>query len=151
VAKTYFRLASSYDESGKTEMAIPVYKKAIDSCEAAYGANDLHTAVILEKLGLLYGTTGKYKLAEGYFQQALTIRDSKPGKQADKLNQCLKDYASILRRQTKTGDAEKLEARIKSGGGTTASKAPAKSPTPGDQRGIKKASPATSASNKNSK
>lgn len=111
VAKSYFILANLYEEIGKPQMAIPIYEKVVSVCEAAYGVESPKVATTLEHLGTMYVKDKKLDRAELSYKRALDIRDKNP-KDVDKLDQCLKAYAEVLKKENKSDKAAKMEARI---------------------------------------
>lgn len=120
VAKSLDNLSATYAAMGKYDMALPVYKDLLSARQANNGVEDPRVAQVLEDLAYACSKTDKPKKADGYFKQALAIREKQAKADPAALNTCLKRYAEFLKANDRKDEAAKMEARITGAGGTTA-------------------------------
>jgi len=96
---TYCNIALSYMDEGKPKQAIPYYRTALSE-KIKTSATQQVTAI--RGLGSCYLALKNYKLAEQYYQQALTIS------QEEKLNKSMYEcYKALVSVYTGLGDYEK--------------------------------------------
>lgn len=108
VIKSRLALAGLYEELGKRKLAIPAYENVVSIA----GTSDRKSATAYERLGALYEGAGLHAKAENSYKQALTIRQTYPGKNNEDLNRCIKSYAQLLRTEGKEEEAKQIEAKL---------------------------------------
>src|SRR5262249_20617580 len=71
-----------------------------------FGADDLNTAELHNRLGLLYYETRQFALAEGQFRRALRIREQRLGKDDPSVGEALNNLAIQVKEQGRYKEAE---------------------------------------------
>jgi len=93
------------------DAAARLYREALSNAQEALGPNSLETAKILNGMGYLNFQLGKYDIARSYYEWAIASTTRVAGGNSPLLAACLKDYAQVLRKLDKTGDADQVDAR----------------------------------------
>jgi CHAT domain-containing protein/Tfp pilus assembly protein PilF len=78
---------------------VPYFEKAVQLAPHVIGVEDLTTADLHNRLGLLYYHTSRYALAEAQFRHALRIREGKLGKDDPLVVESLNNLAIQLKEQ----------------------------------------------------
>ena len=105
-------LALLYEKQGKYEQAELLLQRALTIREHVLGPEHPYTALGLNSLGWLYHVQSKYEQAEPLYQRALAIYEQVLGPEHPDTIMVLKNYASLLRRMKRKGEARQLEARV---------------------------------------
>ncbi|HYB62202.1 MAG TPA: CHAT domain-containing tetratricopeptide repeat protein [Methylomirabilota bacterium] len=103
--------AATLQAAGNYTEAISTAKEALNVAEATFGADDVHTAVSLNALGLLYEKQGKYADAEPLYKRALAIVEKAVGPDHPGVATILNNLAELYDDQGKYADAEPLYKR----------------------------------------
>jgi CHAT domain-containing protein/Tfp pilus assembly protein PilF len=93
-------------EQGKPEEAIPHVEQAVRLAPRAFGANDLQTADLHNRLGKLYYLTSQFAPAEAQFRHSLRIRDAKLGPNHLLVAESLNNLAIQFKEQGRYAEAE---------------------------------------------
>ncbi|MBI4907792.1 MAG: tetratricopeptide repeat protein [Acidobacteria bacterium] len=92
------------------------YHRALAILEPEYGPNHHKTAAVLFNLGGLRVSQKRYADAESLIHRALEIREAAYGPGDPTVIATMRDYARILSKLGRKGDAQNIEARINFGG-----------------------------------
>ncbi|MCA9473221.1 MAG: tetratricopeptide repeat protein, partial [Nitrospira sp.] len=79
--------------------------------EQAEGPEHASLTGPLNNLALLYVTTGQYDKADPLFQRTITLTEQTMGKDHFRVERALRNYATLLRKIGRTGDAVTQETR----------------------------------------
>ncbi|MBX9692473.1 MAG: tetratricopeptide repeat protein, partial [Cyanobacteria bacterium] len=113
VVLTYLKLAETYADLNKLDLAIQMYKKTIPICEQVYGYSSLQVASASEAVAALEFKNGLDADAATSYKRCLKIYES-DAKGTDKgaLKKCLSGYAQVLKRLDKKNEAKQIEAKL---------------------------------------
>ena len=89
------------------------YRRALTIEEAALGPNHPQVFRILKNLARVYYLEGKYQDAEPLYGRALTIGEHSLNPSHPAVVSTLADYAMLLRKLHRNGEARRLEARVR--------------------------------------
>src|SRR5262245_45850703 len=73
------RAADERREQGLYAQAEPIYRRALELAESAFGAEHPEVAVVLNNLAVLYKYTGNFDEAEALYRRALAITEQVMG------------------------------------------------------------------------
>jgi tetratricopeptide (TPR) repeat protein len=99
-------LAESYAGDEAYDQAEPLYKRAVELDEYAYGPESKELAKHQARLAEIYCVDNKYKLAEPVFQAALATSEKANGANAQETAQILYNYGGMHYDQGEFPDAE---------------------------------------------
>jgi len=88
-------------------------QRALNIHEDKFGKEDPKLASLLNNLGLLYSTQGKYKEAETLMKRTLVINEKALGKDHPTVARTLRNYAALLRKTKREQEAKVLETKAK--------------------------------------
>jgi tetratricopeptide (TPR) repeat protein len=112
LTKSLNNMAALYHCQGKYSLAEGLYKKSLDLKKQLWGEDDLEVALNIYNLAILYSAKRQYVEAEDLFRRALAMREAKLGSNHADLIEHLKSYALLLRRLSRSGEADQMEQRI---------------------------------------
>jgi tetratricopeptide (TPR) repeat protein len=98
----YF-LQKRYDDAAAS------YEKSISVSQKTHGVTGYGRP--LTGLANCYRELGKFDLAESLYKEALTMRSHLYGSHSDKVSATLKEYAHLLQKENRTGEANTLLVR----------------------------------------
>lgn len=94
-------------DQGKYADAIPVAQQVVSIAESTYGANDVHTGLSLNRLGMLLQDVNRYADAEPIFKRALGIMIAAHGENNSEVATVLGNLGNMYREAGRLEDAEK--------------------------------------------
>jgi tetratricopeptide (TPR) repeat protein len=104
-------LASVQRERHQYDSAESLYRRALTIEEATFGPDQPEVFRILSNLGRLYHLEGRYQDAEAVYARALKIADHYPADPG--VVDTIANYAVLLRKMHRKGEARGLEARAR--------------------------------------
>lgn len=112
IAVTLHNLGEIYQLQGKYVEAEPYYERALDM-RLKIDPEHPDVALTLRSLANLYRDQGKYAEAEPHYKRALEIYEKKFGATHLNVANVLEDYAALLRKLNRDGEATEREVRAK--------------------------------------
>ena len=112
VAEAAGSLGSLYQEDRQYKEAEVLFKRALAIRESVAGKEDLGTAGELQRLALLYAEQNRYPEAEPLSKRALAVLEKEFGQNNPvRTLPILENYANVLRKLGRLGEAQTLETR----------------------------------------
>jgi tetratricopeptide (TPR) repeat protein len=107
-------MAGLYMAQENWEKAEPLLVRAVKASEASVGADDNMTLIPLWGLCDLYDRSGKPDQSQPCWHRATEIMAKQYGEDGPELGDSIKNEEAALRRLGRTGEADKLEERLRS-------------------------------------
>jgi len=124
VVQTLNNLALVYMDAGRHKDALSCFERALSRVETGRMPEDGNVATLFANLGNFQFRVRGPGQAEPYFQRALAIAEKSLGQEHQLTGQILADYAVVLRKIKKKGQAKQLEKRAKAIADLTAAGVP---------------------------
>jgi tetratricopeptide (TPR) repeat protein len=125
VAASLTHLAAIRREEHQYGEAESLLQRALNLDEKALGPEHSEVFETLSNLGSAYYLEGRYQDAEPIFLRALKVGEQSLGPAHPDVITTLADYAALLRKLHRKGEARKLEARVRDLRATSARDNPA--------------------------
>ncbi len=84
-------------DAGRYRVALPLLQEALALAEGAFGPDSLEAAAVLNQLGLLGKSDGRFDEAEAAYRRALAIFERSLPPSHPKLVTCRENYERLLR------------------------------------------------------
>jgi tetratricopeptide (TPR) repeat protein len=110
VGSSLHNLGTLYYYQGKYDKAEPLYRRALKIREETLGPDHPDVATTLNNMAKLYYVRGKYSEAEPLYRKALKI-SAKASLNDSGTAKLLENYAALLKKTGREGEATTLEAR----------------------------------------
>ena len=111
VGRSLHNLAILYRRWGRYSEAEPLARRALSIAEAVKGPESRDVGRIVHELGHIYEAQGKLVEAEPLFRRGLAIDENALGTQHPQVAQDFEDYAGLLRKMGREGEAGEFDAR----------------------------------------
>ncbi len=99
-------LALVYDDEGKTNLAEPLYRRALSIFEKVKPPDRLNVAAVLNNLGELMRGQKKFREAEDYYNRALKIREEVSGPRSSEVAEVFNNLGLLYYAQNRYVQAE---------------------------------------------
>ncbi len=113
VANSLHILAVLYDTQGKYQEAESMFRQSLAIKKKTLGQDHPEVASSLNSISIVNWNQGKYEETETLLQRALAIKEKILGPDHLHVEETLEQYARLLHKVDRTGEAEKMEARVK--------------------------------------
>jgi len=113
VANSLNNLAKLYLSQNLFDKAEPLFKRALEIYNTNETTDPSIKGIILYNLAALYASQKKFQQAEDMYKQALDTLENTLGKNHPRVQKCLNDYISFLKKIGKNKEAAKLQEHAK--------------------------------------